>query len=64
MKKNRLFFLVFFICFLNSAYAQDSIANLPIEKKSYEMEFENGLFIRGKAIGGFFFHAKKKRILF
>ena len=54
MKKNRLFVLVFFICFLNSAYAQDSIANLPIEKKSYEMEFENGLFIRGKAIGGFF----------
>jgi hypothetical protein len=57
MKKNRLFVLVFFICFLNSAYAQDSIVNLPIEKKPYEMEFENGLFIRGKAIGGFFFHA-------
>jgi hypothetical protein len=57
MKKNRLFVLVFFIFFLNSAYAQDSIVNLPIEKKPYEMEFENGLFIRGKAIGGFFFHA-------
>lgn len=46
--------IVFLLSGWNGVFAQDSPNKLTIHKNPWEVDFQQGLFIRGKAIGGFF----------
>lgn len=53
MTKSSLNIFILFFVFLNFTSAQESDKKVTINKNPFEVDFDHGLFIRGKAIGGF-----------